>query len=85
MSSKDCFEIGLQSYFNGDYYHASLWMKEPLALSDNATDTITNADILEYLAFYMFIQGETSSDWREDQLVFFLSLTTVGNKTSGSI
>lgn len=71
MSSKDCFEIGLQSYFNGDYYHASLWMKEALALSDNATDIITNADILEYLAFYMFIQGETSSVWRDGQLVFF--------------
>lgn len=40
-------------------------------LSDNATDIITNADILEYLAFYMFIQGETSSVWRDGQLVFF--------------
>lgn len=64
MTTSDCFELGRQSYVNGDYYHTLLWMNEAMnrLLSEpkNKTDTsITRADILEYLAFSTYKQGNT--------------------------
>ena len=66
MSAGDCFELGRQSYINGDYYHTSLWMREAMDLltkesnetmTKSQTVTFTRADILEYLAFSTFKQG----------------------------
>lgn len=65
MSSNDCFEMGRQSYLNKDYYHTSLWMNEAMArLQDNANQTTSTsrADILEYLAFSTFKQGNYMAD-----------------------
>ncbi|GAB0097676.1 Prolyl 4-hydroxylase, alpha subunit [Sergentomyia squamirostris] len=63
LSVGDCFELGRQSYINGDYYHTVLWMREAmdrLLRSENATST-TKADILEYLAFSTYKQGNVDS------------------------
>uniref|UniRef100_A0A1B0CQR2 procollagen-proline 4-dioxygenase n=1 Tax=Lutzomyia longipalpis TaxID=7200 RepID=A0A1B0CQR2_LUTLO len=63
MSVGDCFELGRQSYINGDHYHTVLWMREAmdrLLRSENKTST-TKADILEYLAFSTYKQGNIDS------------------------
>ncbi|XP_032454381.1 prolyl 4-hydroxylase subunit alpha-1 isoform X2 [Nasonia vitripennis] len=60
LSAGDCFELGRQSYNNGDYYHTVLWMQEAMDRlqeeSSNRT-TISKPDILEYLAFSTYMQG----------------------------
>ncbi|XP_058444730.1 prolyl 4-hydroxylase subunit alpha-1-like [Malaya genurostris] len=58
MSAGDCFELGRQTYLNGDYYHTMLWMREAMdRLSQEVNRTTTKADVLEYLAFSTFKQG----------------------------
>lgn len=55
----DCFELGRQSYFNEDFYHTVLWMREALRKHDteqNNTNTF-KWEILEYLAFSVYMQG----------------------------
>lgn len=61
MSANDCFEMGRQSYLNKDFYHTALWMKEAMdrLTNDTSQTTITSkADILEYLAFSIYKEGE---------------------------
>lgn len=63
MTSNDCFELGRQSYMNGDYYHTKLWMNEAmdrLQAEHNRTyySEVSKADILEYLAFSVYKEGE---------------------------
>lgn len=62
----DCFELGRQSYNNGDYYHTVLWMQEAMDLlqEEQNRTTTTKPDILEYLAFSTYMQGRYSSDSR---------------------
>lgn len=63
MNAGDCFELGRQSYLNGDHYHTVLWMEEAierLGTDINRTST-TKADILEYLAFSTFKQGRVEA------------------------
>lgn len=61
MTASDCFELGRQSYMNHDYYHTVLWMEESLRKLERETNrTITKSDILEYLAFSTFKQGDTN-------------------------
>jgi len=66
MSSDDCFELGRQSYVNHDYYHTVLWMNEAMARMleepTNHTQSFTKADILEYLAFSTYKEGESKSE-----------------------
>lgn len=58
LSAADCFELGRQSYNNGDYYHTMLWMKEAEGrLRREANETVDRSDILEYLAFSTYKQG----------------------------
>ncbi|KAJ8675754.1 hypothetical protein QAD02_011540 [Eretmocerus hayati] len=60
LSAGDCFELGRQSYNNGDYYHTVLWMQEAMdRLQEGQTNrtTISKPDILEYLAFSTYMQG----------------------------
>ena len=57
----DCWELGRQSYNNGDHYHTVLWMGEALnKFEEESNKTVTRQDILEYLAFSTFKQGESS-------------------------
>ena len=30
LTAQDCFELGRQTYNNGDYYHTNIWMEEAL-------------------------------------------------------
>ncbi|XP_055380893.1 prolyl 4-hydroxylase subunit alpha-1 [Condylostylus longicornis] len=63
MSSGDCFELGRQSYVNGDFYHTILWMNEAMSRlnvepkKNESGGEFTKADILEYLAFSTYKQG----------------------------
>ncbi|XP_001867743.2 prolyl 4-hydroxylase subunit alpha-1 [Culex quinquefasciatus] len=62
MSAGDCFELGRQTYLNGDYYHTVLWMREAMdRLSQEVNRTTTKADVLEYLAFSTFKQGNVQT------------------------
>lgn len=60
LSAGDCFELGRQSYNNGDYYHTVLWMQEAMdRLQEEQNRTTTSkSDILEYLAFSTYMQGQ---------------------------
>ncbi|XP_066146817.1 prolyl 4-hydroxylase subunit alpha-1 isoform X1 [Euwallacea fornicatus] len=58
LSAADCFELGRQSYNNADYYHTQLWMEEAQArLKRESNKTADQGDILEYLAFSIYKQG----------------------------
>ncbi|KAJ8937370.1 hypothetical protein NQ314_011918 [Rhamnusium bicolor] len=58
LSAADCFELGRQSYNNGDYYHTQLWMREADSrLRRETNETVDRSDILEYLAFSTYKQG----------------------------
>jgi len=58
LSAGDCFELGRQSYNIGDYYHTVLWMTEALErYEEEYNKTVAKSDILEYLAFSTYKQG----------------------------
>ncbi|XP_077540266.1 prolyl 4-hydroxylase subunit alpha-1 isoform X4 [Haemaphysalis longicornis] len=58
LSAGDCFELGRQSYNNEDHYHTVLWMQEALdRVDDEVEKTADRSDILEYLAFSTYQQG----------------------------
>ncbi|XP_054719638.1 prolyl 4-hydroxylase subunit alpha-1-like [Uloborus diversus] len=60
LTANDCFELGRQSYNNADHYHTILWMQEALDRVDEETNkTVSKAEILEYLAFSTYMQGNT--------------------------
>lgn len=60
LTAGDCFELGRQAYNNGDYYHTVLWMQESDSrLGREVNETIKKSDILEYLAFSTYMQGNT--------------------------
>lgn len=60
MTAHDCFELGRQSYMNHDYYHTVLWMQEALGRLDRDVNrTLTKADILDYLSYSTFKEGNT--------------------------
>ncbi|XP_018332040.1 prolyl 4-hydroxylase subunit alpha-1 [Agrilus planipennis] len=59
LSATDCFELGRQSYNNGDFYHTQLWMTEADSrLGREKNETIDKSEILEYLAFSTFKLGD---------------------------
>lgn len=58
LTAADCFELGRQSYNSGDHYHTTLWMTEALSRQEAENNkTVEHADILEYLAFSTYMQG----------------------------
>ncbi|XP_066942422.1 prolyl 4-hydroxylase subunit alpha-1 isoform X1 [Macrobrachium rosenbergii] len=58
LTAGDCFELGRQSYNSGDHYHTTLWMNEALnRFETEGNKTVDRADILEYLAFSTYMQG----------------------------
>lgn len=60
LTAGDCFELGRQAYNNGDYYHTVLWMQEADSrLGREVNETTKKSDILEYLAFSTYMQGNT--------------------------
>ncbi|CAH1970360.1 unnamed protein product [Acanthoscelides obtectus] len=58
LTAADCFELGRQSYNNGDFYHTLLWMREAdERLSREQNKTVDKGEILEYLAFSTYKEG----------------------------
>lgn len=66
MTANDCFEVGLHTYNNGDYYHAVLWMEEALERWDERSQTyyrdINKVEILDFLAYSLYNLGECLLD-----------------------
>lgn len=60
MSSEDCFEIGRQMYNNRDYHHTIMWMEEAISRLKNDS-RLPRSDLLEYLAFSTFKEGDVQS------------------------
>lgn len=68
LTAADCFELGRQSYNNGDYYHTQLWMKEAEErLKREANETVDLSDVLEYLAFSTYKEGMFDVMKQEDR------------------
>ncbi|XP_064458444.1 prolyl 4-hydroxylase subunit alpha-1-like isoform X2 [Ornithodoros turicata] len=60
LTAGDCFELGRQSYNNEDHYHTVLWMQEALErVEEEVNKTVDKAEVLEYLAFSTYQQGNT--------------------------
>ncbi|CAL4081924.1 unnamed protein product, partial [Meganyctiphanes norvegica] len=58
LTAAECFELGRQSYNSGDHYHTMLWMNEALNRQEiESNKTVLRGDILEYLAFSTYMQG----------------------------
>uniref|UniRef100_A0A915PJ34 procollagen-proline 4-dioxygenase n=1 Tax=Setaria digitata TaxID=48799 RepID=A0A915PJ34_9BILA len=59
FTAKDCFDIGRAAYNVNDYYHTILWMEEARERLRNEMpdETVELKEILEYLAFALFKQG----------------------------
>ena len=65
LTAGDCFELGRHSYAAGDFYHTLLWMQEALDREqDEQPKTVESAEILEYLAFATFKQGNVDEALR---------------------
>ncbi|RZF43753.1 hypothetical protein LSTR_LSTR009176 [Laodelphax striatellus] len=63
LSADDCFELGRQSYNNQDFYHTVLWMSESLKRHEQEKNrtNIERWEILEYLAYSTYMQGNVRS------------------------
>ncbi|KAH7729639.1 Prolyl 4-hydroxylase alpha-1 subunit precursor [Aphelenchoides avenae] len=58
LTAQDCFEVGRAAYNNRDYYHTLEWMQEALdRRAKERPPTVAESDILEYLAYAMYQQG----------------------------
>ncbi|KAL7078512.1 hypothetical protein ACQ4LE_002658 [Meloidogyne hapla] len=58
MNAFDCFEIGRIAYNEEDYFHSLVWMQEALdRVKREMPPSIAESEILEYLAFALFKQG----------------------------
>uniref|UniRef100_A0A914D6M8 Prolyl 4-hydroxylase alpha-subunit N-terminal domain-containing protein n=1 Tax=Acrobeloides nanus TaxID=290746 RepID=A0A914D6M8_9BILA len=58
LSAHDIFEIARLAYNQEDYYHTLLWMEESLEkIKIEDPPTAAESDILEYLAFSLYKQG----------------------------
>lgn len=57
--ARDCFDIGRAAYNVNDYYHTIIWMEEAQERlrKEMPHETIQLKEILEYLAFSLFKQG----------------------------
>ncbi|CAG9536720.1 unnamed protein product [Cercopithifilaria johnstoni] len=59
FAARDCFDIGRAAYNMNDYYHTLMWMEEAQERLRNEMphETVQLKEILEYLAFALFKQG----------------------------
>ncbi|CAJ0602749.1 unnamed protein product [Cylicocyclus nassatus] len=58
LTAHDAFEVGRAAYNQKDYYHTLLWMQTALnKLENEELKTIPEEEILEYLAFSLYQQG----------------------------
>ncbi|KAJ1369161.1 phytochrome 2 [Parelaphostrongylus tenuis] len=58
LSAHDSFEVGRAAYNQRDYYHTLTWMQTALNKLENENPrTIDEAEVLEYLAYALYQQG----------------------------
>ncbi|QQP34866.1 Uncharacterized protein FKW44_022906, partial [Caligus rogercresseyi] len=63
LSAHDCFELGRQTYNDGDHHRTEIWMTEALNRlaeeeeEEKSKSTVPKSDIYEYMAFSAYIQG----------------------------
>ncbi|CAJ0570910.1 unnamed protein product, partial [Mesorhabditis spiculigera] len=58
LNAHDIFEVGRAAYNAKDYYHCLMWMQEALnRLENEHPPSIAEAEILEYLAYSLYQQG----------------------------
>ncbi|CAD6198963.1 unnamed protein product [Caenorhabditis auriculariae] len=58
FDARDCFEIARAAYNEQDYYHTVMWMQEARErLAKEAVPSVNMEDVLEYLAFALYKQG----------------------------
>ncbi|KIH62168.1 tetratricopeptide repeat protein, partial [Ancylostoma duodenale] len=58
LTAHDAFEVGRAAYNEKDYYHTLTWMQTALNRLENEEEkTISEAEILEYLAYALYQQG----------------------------
>ncbi|ETN72504.1 tetratricopeptide repeat protein [Necator americanus] len=58
LTAHDAFEVGRAAYNQKDYYHTLTWMQTALNKLENEEEkTISEAEILEYLAYSLYQQG----------------------------
>ncbi|KAK4030537.1 hypothetical protein OUZ56_023780 [Daphnia magna] len=58
LTAGDCWELGRQSYMNGDHYHTVLWMGEALnKFIVDSNEAVKREEIIEHLAFSTYKQG----------------------------
>uniref|UniRef100_F1L319 procollagen-proline 4-dioxygenase n=1 Tax=Ascaris suum TaxID=6253 RepID=F1L319_ASCSU len=71
LNANDCFEIGRAAYNDYDYYHTILWMQEAKdRVEKENPPTASLEDILEFLAFALYKQGNLKRALQlTDQLV----------------
>lgn len=81
MSSEDCFEIGRQMYNNQDYHHTVMWMNEAINRMNNDS-RIPRSELLEYLAFSTFKEGNVQSAL--DMTLELLELTPDHQRARGN-
>ncbi|CAJ0937708.1 unnamed protein product, partial [Mesorhabditis belari] len=69
LNTHDVFEVGRAAYNAKDYYHCLMWMQEALNRLENENpQTIEESEILEYLAYSLYQQGNGNIKWYEDRL-----------------
>jgi prolyl 4-hydroxylase len=79
FTAGDCWELGRQSYNNGDHYHTVLWMGEALnKWDDESNKTVAREDILDYLSFSTFKQGGMKLRFHLKLSLIYL-VTNLGN------
>lgn len=60
LNAEDCFEIGKAAYNARDYYHCLQWMQETeKRMETEENSKVKRADVLEYMAYALFQQGNT--------------------------
>ncbi|XP_022104753.1 prolyl 4-hydroxylase subunit alpha-1-like isoform X2 [Acanthaster planci] len=61
LTAHECFEVGRIAYNANDFYHSRLWMLEALdrlGRKDSPDTTVDKADILDYLSFIFYMNGD---------------------------
>lgn len=71
LSAADCFELGRQSYNNGDFYHTQLWMEEAdkRLKREAKNETVDESEVLEYLAFSIYKQGKGTKTYLDYKII----------------
>lgn len=73
LDAHDCFEIGRIAYNQRDYYHTLMWMEEAqMRMLREDPPTVQETEILEYLAFAMYQQGNVKRALRMTKRLYKL-------------